>query len=95
MKAWKSGAWTISGQAMAITINLSTLAVLGRLLTPAEFGVFGLVLAVQALVLPILDMGLQPAYLKLELADSDASNAFFTVNVLIGGLISFLIFFLS
>ncbi len=92
MRAWKSGAWSLGGQIVNVLVTLVSLVILGRLLTPEQFGVFGLVLAVQALVLPFLDMGLQPVYLKLKCADAEVSNAFFTVNVLVGSLFSALIF---
>ena len=81
MKAWKSGTWAISGQALQLLITVLTLAILGRILSPEEFGIFGLVIAVQAFILPVLDMGLLPAFIKLESAERDASNAFFTINL--------------
>ena len=88
MKAWKSGVWVMSGQVVSIAVNLATLAILGRILTPAEFGLFGIVLAMQALILPLIDMGLKPAYIKLDRATAQASNVFFSINVYIGCLIS-------
>lgn len=74
----------MSAQVINVLVTLATLAILGRLLTPAEFGLFGLVLAVQAVIKPVQDMGLQPAYIKLAKTSEDASNAFFTINVAIG-----------
>ncbi len=90
MKAWKSGAWTLSGQAVHVLVTFAILAALGRLLSPEEFGLFGLVMAAQAFVRPILDMGLLPVYLKLDKTDEEVSNAFFTVNFLIGVLMALL-----
>lgn len=95
MKAWKSGTWAISGQALQLLITVLTLAILGRILSPEEFGIFGLVIAVQAFILPVLDMGLLPAFIKLESAERDASNAFFTINLYIGLLCALLILGLS
>jgi len=95
VKAWKSGVWTLFGQATNIFANLAALAILGRLLTPEEFGIFGIAMAIQSFVLPILDMGLQPAYIKLEKNKADASNAFFTINALAGGAVALLIYSLS
>lgn len=64
------------------------MGILARVLTPREFGLFGLVAAVHMLFRPILDMGLIPAYLKLENSKEDAQSAFFTINLLIGVLAS-------
>ncbi len=86
MKAWKSGVWSLSGQAIQLSVMLGSLAILGRLLTPEEFGLFGIVMAVQALFLPVLDMGMRPAYIKMDKVGEDASHAFFTVNVIVGGI---------
>ncbi len=88
MRAWKSGIWSLSGQAINLFVTLTSLAILGRLLTPQDFGLFGLVLAVQSFIAPLLDMGLLPAYLKVEGSDKQASDAFFTVNVFVGCLIA-------
>ena len=95
MKAWKSGVWSLSGQAIHLLVTLGPLAILGRLLTPEEFGLFGIVLAVQALFLPVLDMGLQPAYIKMDKVGKDASHAFFTINVIVGGLACLLLLILA
>lgn len=74
----------MSAQIVNVLVTFSTLAVLGRILTPAEFGLFGLVIAVQAVIKPMLDMGLQPAYIKIENVSEGTSNAFFTINVATG-----------
>ena len=95
MKALKSGAWSLGGQAANIVFTLGTLAILGRLISPKEFGVFGLVLAVQAFVLPVIDMGLQPAYIKMKEVNGDTSNVFFTINFLIGATLLLFIIGLS
>lgn len=93
MKAWKSVAWSFFGQLLKLTTTLITIAILGRLLAPADFGLFGLVLAVQAIVIPLLDFGLTHVYLKLEDDTIESSNVFFTIHISIGLLVSVLTFF--
>ncbi len=93
MKAWKSGAYSLGSKVLSILITTASLAILGRLITPEEFGIFGLAYAVYSIILPFLDLGLTPAYLKLQAIDKEVSNAFFTLNTIIGLLVSFLMFF--
>ena len=84
MSAIRSGVYSLLNKGLTIVLNLSGLAVLGRLLTPGEFGIFGIVVATESLFLPVLDMGLTPAFIKLETETQEASNAFFSVNILLG-----------
>jgi O-antigen/teichoic acid export membrane protein len=63
-----------------VVITFSTLAVLGRIIAPETFGVFALLIAVQTVLLPLIDLGLTPAYVKMEIVDSNVNNAFFTTN---------------
>ena len=81
MKAWQSVSWTMSSQIINTLITIISLAILGRLLTPAEFGIFGLVITVQAFFKPIIDLGLLPAFIKLPSVTEATSNVFFTINI--------------
>ena len=93
MKAWESVSWTMSAQLINTLITLISLPILGRLLTPAEFGIFGLVITVQAFFKPFIDMGLLPAFVKLSAVTEVTRNVFFTVNIFVGCVVSTLIFF--
>jgi PST family polysaccharide transporter len=84
MSAIRSGLFSLTNQFFHLVITFGSLAILGRLLTPEDFGLFGIILATHTLFLPLLDMGLTPAYIKLKEIDQNASNAFFTLNVLLG-----------
>jgi PST family polysaccharide transporter len=74
---------------------LLVLAILGRLLTPKEFGLFGIATAVQMLFLPILDMGLIPAFLKIKNVEDHVSDVFFTINFYIGILSAGMMIFIA
>jgi len=76
------------GRFFEMALMIVSMAVLGRMLTPEDFGIFGIILAVQALLLPFLDFGLKTAFIKLEEADNEIANLFFTMNLGFGILIS-------
>ena len=80
-----SGAYSLANRVLQAAIFVGALAILGRVLRPADFGTFAIVLAAQALFVPLQDFGLTPAYIKLKQADGRAQNAFFTLNVALGG----------
>lgn len=84
MSAVKHGAYSLGGQLFQLLINLAGLILLARLLTPEIFGVFAIILAFQALFVPLLDLGLTDAYIKAKEDGADLRNAFFTLNLLIG-----------
>ena len=79
-----SGFFSLANQSALILINFGTLAVLGRLLKPEDFGLFAIVLASQALFLPLLDFGLTPVYIKIDRLTKETPNVFFTINIIIG-----------
>ena len=88
MSAVSSGIFSLVNQFISISITFGSLAILGRLLTPEDFGLFGIILAVQTLFLPLLTLGLKPAFIKLPSVDEQVSNAFFTLNFSLGIIIA-------
>ena len=88
MTAIRSASFSLSSHILTVAIHLGSLAVLGRLLSPVDFGLFGIIQATEALFHPLLDTGLGSAYIKLNKATKEASDAFFTVNVLLGFLVT-------
>jgi len=82
--AIRSGAFSLSNKTLQLFITIASLAILGRLLTPEDFGLFAIVLATQAIFTPVLDLGLTPAFIKLEHVDQGAYNTFFTLNFAFG-----------
>ena len=88
MNPGKIGLYSLSTQFIQIIIGIGTLAILGRMISLDDFGLFAIVLSVQAIFLPILDLGLVQAYLKLKHVDQEVGNAFFTVHALIGFIVA-------
>jgi len=74
----------LSGKIINILINLGGIAILARLLTPKEFGIFSIILGFQTLLQPLLNMGLGPVYIKKKVVTTEFTNALFTLNILLG-----------
>ncbi len=84
MSAVRSVLFSTGSLFFQLVFTFGSLAILGRLLTPKDFGLYGIIMAVQALFLPLLDMGLTQAFIKLKTVDERTSNAFYTLNVALG-----------
>ena len=84
MTAFNSALFSGTERFLSLIAVFGTMAVLGRLLTPQDFGVFAIVASVQAVFLPLLDLGLTPAFVKIPDADDATSNVFFTLNLVCG-----------
>jgi len=86
MKLLNSVGWVLGSQFVTLLLTIGTLAILGRLITPAEFGVFALIMAFQAFLLPLMDFGFTHVYLKLDDKLDAASSVFYTINIIFGSL---------
>jgi len=82
--AAQSALFSLSERLCSLIALFGTMAILGRLLTPEDFGLFAIVASVQALFLPLLDLGLMPAFVKIPDVDEITSNVFFTLNLYCG-----------
>ena len=74
----------MSGKIVNILINLGSIAILARLLSPKEFGIYSIILGFQTLLQPLLNMGLGPVYIKKKVITAEFTNALFTLNILLG-----------
>ena len=84
MSILRSSTYSLGTKAIETILNLILLAILARLLEPKDFGIFAIVLAVQALLQPLVDMGLTPAYVKAKNPTQELQNSFFTLNLALG-----------
>lgn len=73
----RSGAVAVAARGTQIALQLGSLMVLGRLLTPEDFGVQAMVLPVAILVNSIVNLGLQTAVIHREQLDDLATSAMF------------------
>lgn len=87
MSAVRSGLFSLSGAVYKVLVGLIGMAIFGRIIAVDQHGVYEFVLAIHTVVLPFLDFGLLPAYLKIDKVDEEVDSVFFTLNVFIGILI--------
>jgi len=91
----RSGAVTMSGQVVKFFIRMGSFAVLGRLLTPGEFGLIGMVTVVTEFVLMFKDMGLAAATIQRAKVNHAQISTLFWVNVAISLALSAIIALLA
>lgn len=84
MSAVKSGLFSLGGGLYKVVVGLVGAWWFGRLVSNADFGIYTYILAIHLVVLPFLDFGLLPAYLKIEKVDKEVNSVFFSLNVVIG-----------
>ena len=60
------------------------MAILGRLLTPEDFGLFSIMLAIQTLFSPVLNLGLTQAYIMESQVNQSTENAYHNINLMLG-----------
>ena len=91
----RSGAVTMSSQAVKFFLRVGSFAVLGRLLTPGEFGLVAMVTVVTEFVLLFRDMGLSTATIQRPEVSHDQVSTLFWVNVGIGAALAAIAVLLS
>ncbi|MEE9373994.1 MAG: oligosaccharide flippase family protein [Saprospiraceae bacterium] len=84
MSAVKSGLYSLGGGMYKVMVGIIGIVVFARLIGPGDHGVYVYILAIHMIVLPFLDFGLLPAYLKIEKINKEVDSVFFTLNVAIG-----------
>jgi O-antigen/teichoic acid export membrane protein len=84
MSSVRSGAFSLGNHFINIIITIGSLSILGRLLSPEDFGLIGIILAIQTFFQSFLDLGLKPTFIKLPKIDRNISNVFFSVNFYLG-----------
>lgn len=91
-RSLRGGAVTISGQAAKFFITLGAMAILARLLTPPEFGLIDMVIAIVGFVAIFKDLGLAMATVqRREVTQGQVSTLFWinvAVSVVIVGLLA-------
>lgn len=77
-------AWTLGGQWVGYAVQVGTIAVLARLLTPDDFGLIAMVLAVTALLDQFRSLGLSQAVVQREKLSWAQMDSLFWINGLVG-----------
>jgi PST family polysaccharide transporter len=76
--------WNAAGALLTNLLRLATVAILGRLLSPGDFGVVAAALSVIALFHMIRDVGLAPAYIQRRDVDEAHQRTLFAFSLYLG-----------
>lgn len=85
--------WTLSGTGLQGLVQLLVLMVLGRLLTPSEFGIMGAATVVIALSQIVSQIGVGPAIIQRRELDPLHIRVAATLSFLLGSLLGAIVFF--
>jgi PST family polysaccharide transporter len=85
--------WTLSGSGFQGVVQLLVLMVLGRLLTPSEFGIMGAATVVIALSQIVSQIGVGPAIIQRRELDPLHIRVAVTLSFLLGSLLGAIVFF--
>ncbi|ROS29302.1 PST family polysaccharide transporter [Rathayibacter sp. PhB127] len=93
--AARGAATTLGGQWLRFLLQLVALAVLARLLSPDDYGVISMVLAIAGVATLLGDFGLSMASIQsTDVSDVQRSNLFW-INVALGSVLSGVVFLLA
>lgn len=92
MSVRKSMAWSLTGSVGFFVIQFAASVVVARLLTPAEFGIYGVALATVTLLLAFQNLGFQSFIVREESLDAATRGTIHTLAVLQGAAIAVLLY---
>lgn len=87
-KAVKGGALTMSSRLVTIILQISSIIILSRLLSPTDFGLIAMVTAITAFMGIFRDMGLSTAVIQKKDLTYTQINTLFWLNTGIGALLT-------
>lgn len=83
-KAVRGGALALASHGVFLALQIGQLVILSRLLTPDDFGVVGMAMAVTGFIRLFQDMGLSSATIQRRAIDQCFISALFFLNVAVG-----------
>jgi PST family polysaccharide transporter len=87
-KSVRGGTVTMVSQAISIAIQLTSTVILARLLSPQDYGVIAMVMAVTAFAGVFRDLGLSAAAIQKKDLTRDQQSNLFWLNVAVGALLT-------
>ena len=87
--------WNILAAIVNQIIGVGSFILLGRILTPSDFGLFGMVAVVIGFSRLFIDLGLSKAFIQKKNTVEDDVSSVFWANILLGFLITVVVFCLS
>ena len=91
----RGGAATFAGQGMKFVLSLGSTMILARLLTPQDFGLIAMVIAVTEFILVFKDLGLSTATVQQAEIDHDQVSTLFWINVALSATLMLITFALA
>lgn len=92
-KGLKSSAWNFFNLLVNQLRNFIVSLVLARLLTPADFGLVSMAMAINSILDFFVDFGFSSAIIRNNKITETETSTVFWLNILIGGICSVLVFF--
>ncbi|MBN4097516.1 MULTISPECIES: lipopolysaccharide biosynthesis protein [Methylobacterium] len=89
-KTLRGAGWSVAARISARAIDLGTLLVLARILSPADFGLTAIAASLISIVEMILEIPLVQALLRLQKIEKSHLDTAFTLGLLRGGVIAVL-----
>jgi PST family polysaccharide transporter len=86
----RGGVATVAGQAATFVLQTGSSVVLARLLTPEDFGLQGMVVAITGFLMLFSDIGLSMATVHRDSISHEEVSTLFWLNVALGGLLALL-----
>lgn len=87
-RAYSSVRWTAIGSALTTGLRLVQVAVLARILSPDDYGLFAIVLTVLGLAAIFSDIGLNVAYVQRDAVTDEQRSSLFFFTILLGGIVA-------
>ena len=86
--------WNLLGQVLVYLIVLIGTAILSRLISPSEYGIFGMIAVLTNLANMVVGMGVSLAIIQDNTLDNKDVSSIFWLNIIIGSVVG-LIFFIG
>lgn len=90
MNIGKSIIITILVRLVSLSITIFPMIILGRILTPENFGFYAILMSIQAIGMPLIDLGLHNTFLSAGNYQKKLLNPIFTLSTFLGILVSVL-----
>ena len=94
-KSVRGGAVTLVSQGLKFVLTTGSTMILARLLTPADFGLQGMVLAITGIVGLFSDIGLSVATIQRDSITHEQTSTLFWINVALGSALAALVALLA
>ena len=95
IRATRGAFATLGGQWGRFVVQLASLAILARLLTPGDYGIVSMVMAVAGLAYVVGDFGLSMAAVQAKSLSKGQSSNLFWLNTAIGLVLAFVVYAIS